>query len=73
MMKKLRKVYLTYYNLLIAQSLLQAHYQLLSINFLKKFVKLNVNTSTMIKTVKFEELHAKYVTVFLNTQTFKMI
>ena len=31
MEKKFQKIYLTYYNLLIAQDLLQAHYQILSI------------------------------------------
>ena len=34
--KKLQKKYHTYYNLLIAQDLWQAHYQIFSINFLKE-------------------------------------
>ena len=50
-MEKLQKIYLTYYNLLKAQDLWQAHHQILSIIFLKDFIKLNVNTDTMIKNV----------------------
>ena len=43
MKKKLQKIYLTYYNiLLVAQDLWRAHYQILSIIFLKEFMKLNV-------------------------------
>ena len=49
MEKKLQKIHLTYYNLLIVQGLWQPHYQILSIIFLKEFIKLNVNTDTMIK------------------------
>ena len=49
MEKKLHKIYLTYYNLLIVQDLWQAHYQILSIIFLKEFIELNVNTDMMIK------------------------
>ena len=52
MEKKLQNIYLTDHNLLIAQDLLQAHYQTLSIIFLKKFIRLNVNTDRMIKNVK---------------------
>ena len=44
MEKKLQKIYLTYNNLLIAQDLWQAHYQILPIIFLKNFIGLNVNT-----------------------------
>ena len=44
--KKLQKIYLTYYNLLIVQDLWQVHYQILLIIFLKKIIKLNVNTDT---------------------------
>ena len=60
---KLQTVYLTYYSLLIAHSLWQAHYQLLSKIFLKEFTNINVNTGRMIKIVKLVELHTKYVTV----------
>ena len=73
MEKKLLKIYLTYYNLLIAQDLWQDHYQILSVIFLKEFVKLNVNIDTMIKNMKIVELHTKYVTAFLNTKALKMI
>ena len=37
MAKKLQKMYLTYYNLLIAQDLWQAHYQI----FVKEFINLS--------------------------------
>ena len=72
MERKLQKVYLTCYNLLIAQDLWQAHYQILSIIFLKKFMKLNKNTGTMIKNVKLAKLHTKCATVSLNAQILKM-
>ena len=71
--KKLQKLYLTYYNLLIAQDLWQANYQVLSIIFLKEFIKLKVNTSLMTKDLKLAELNISIATVFLNTQTLKMI
>ena len=73
MENKLQKMYLTSYNLLIAQDLWQAHYQIPSIIFLKEFIKLNVNTDPMIKNVKFAELNISIVTDFLNTQTLKII
>ena len=52
MEKKLKKLYLTYYNLLIAQDLWQVLYQILLIIFLKEFIKLNVNMDTIIKNAK---------------------
>ena len=73
MERKLQKIYPIDYNLLIAQDLLQAHYQILIIILLKEFIKLNVNTDTMIKNVKLAQLNINIVTVFLNTQTSKMI
>ena len=73
MEKKLQKIHLIYYNLLIAQDLSQAHYQILSINILKEFIELNVNTSIMVKNVKLVELDITIVTVFLNTRVLKMI
>ena len=73
MEKKLQKIYLTYYNLLIAQDLWQAHYQILSIIFLKEFIELNVNTDMMMKYVKLVEFNISIVTEFLKTQTLKMI
>ena len=68
MERKLQKIYPTYYNLLIAQDLWQAHYQTLSIIFLKEFIKLNVNTDTMIKNVKLAELNINIASVSLNVQ-----
>ena len=73
MEKKLQKIYLTYYSLLIAQDLWQAHYQILSIIFLKEFIEFNVNSGMMIKDLKLAELNIIFATVFLNTQILKMI
>ena len=67
--KKLQKIYLTYYNLLIVQDLWQAHYQILSIILLKEFIKLNVNTDMMSKKVKLAELNMSVATVLLHTQS----
>ena len=72
MEKKLQKRYLTCYNSLIAQDLLQAHYQVLLIIFLKEIIKSNINTKTMIKNVKLK-LITKTATTFLNVQTLEMI
>ena len=69
---KLQKIYLTYYNLLIVQDLWQAHYQILSIIFLKEFIELNANKDT-IKNVKLVGLNISSAAVFLNTQILKMI
>ena len=41
MEKKLQKIYLINYNLLITPNLLQAYYQMLSKIFLKEFIELN--------------------------------
>ena len=60
MEKKLQKIYLTYYNLLIVQDLWQPHYQILSIIFLKEFIELNKNLNTMIKNVRLVELSINY-------------
>ena len=68
MEEKLQKIYLIYYNLLIAQDLWQAYYKILSMIFLKKFVELNVNIYMMMKNVNLMELNIIIVTVFLNTQ-----
>ena len=73
MEKKLQKVYLTHYNLLIMQDLWQAHYQILSTIFLKEFAELNVNTDMMIRNARQVELNISIVTVFLNIQTLEMI
>ena len=66
-------MYLTYYNLLIAQDLWQAHYQILSIISLKEFIKLLVNSDTMIKNVKNGELNISNATVLSNIKTLKTI
>ena len=47
--KKSPTLYLTVYNVLIAQNLWQAHYQILLITSLKEFMKLNLYKDTMIK------------------------
>ena len=49
---KMKEVLFTYYNLLIAEELWQAHYQILPIIFLREFVELNVHSDTMLKNVK---------------------
>ena len=66
MEKKLQKIPLRYYNLLIAQDLWLALHQILSIIFLKKFIELNVNTDMMIQYVRQVELNISIATVFLN-------
>ena len=65
--ENITKIYLLYYNLLMAQDLGQIHYQILSIIFLKKFIKLNLNLDKMIKRVIHVELNISIATVFLNT------
>ena len=57
----------------MVQDLCQAHYQILSIIFIKEFIKLNVNMDSVIKKCELVEFHTKYATVFLNTKTLKMI
>ena len=66
MEKKLQKIYLTFCNLLIAQGLWQAYYQILSIILLKEFIKFNANTDPC-------GINISIATVFLNTQILKMI
>ena len=73
MEKKLNKIYLKYYNLLIAQDLWQAHYQILPIIFLKEFKVLTENTDMMIRSVKLMKLNISIVTVFIIIQTLNMI
>ena len=70
--KKSQKLYLTDYNLLIAQDLSQVHYQILLIILLKEFIKLNVNTDTLIKNVKLAESNIKITKTVLNTKALKM-
>ena len=72
MEKKLQKLYNKYYNSLIAQGSWQAHYQILSIIFLKEFIKLNVNSDMIIKNMKLAELNISIETVFVNAQILKI-
>ena len=65
MEKKLQKICLKYYNLLIAQDLWQAFYQILSIIFLTKFIELNENLDVMINKAKLLQLNITIATVFL--------
>ena len=46
---KLQKIYLTYYNLLIAHNLWKVNYLILPIIFLMEFLELNVNLEMMVK------------------------
>ena len=71
--KKSQKLYLTDYNLLIAQDLWQVYYQILLIILLKEFIKLNVNTDTLIKNVKLAESNTKITKTVLNTKALKII
>ena len=71
--KKLQKKISSYDNLLVAQVLWQAHYQILPINFLKELIILNEDMDTMIENVNFVKLLTKYAIVFLNAQMLKMI
>ena len=73
MEKELQKIYIADCNLLTAQDLWQVHNQILSIIFLKEFIKLNVNMGAMIKNVKLVELNINIATAFLNSQTLNTI
>ena len=64
MEKKITKNISYICNLLIAQGLWQAYYQILSIILLKEFIKFNANT---------DPRGINIATVFLNTQILKMI
>ena len=55
------------------QDLWQAGNEILSIIFLKEFIKINAYTDMMIKTVKLAKLIINIASVFFwNTQTLKM-
>ena len=68
MKKKLHKIYLTYYSLVIAHDLWQAHYKIYSVIVPKELIKLNVNMDMMIKDVKLGELYINIATVSLSTE-----
>ena len=69
--KKLGKIHLKYYNLLILHNLWEAHYQILSIIFLKEFIELNVNLDMMIKKCQTYGIRNKYCDCFLEYINFK--
>ena len=73
MEKNLQKIYPTYYNLLIAEGIWQAHYQISSIIFLKEFIELNVISGMMIRNKKHVKLNIIIATAFLNTKILNMI
>ena len=73
MEKKLQKPYPANYNFLIAKDLWQAHYEILLVILLKKFMKLNSSMDMIIKNAKRVRLITKTVTVVLNTQILKVI
>ena len=64
MEKKLQQLYPNNYILFIVKDLWEAYYQILLLILLKEFIKLNLNTDTMIKNVKLEELDIKIATAF---------
>ena len=66
--KKLQIIYLTQYNLLIAQDLWQVLYQILSLICLKEFIESNVNTNMMIKNKNLGELNISTANAVLNKQ-----
>ena len=73
MEKELQKLYLASSNLLVVQDLWQGHYQILSIIFMKAFIKLNINED-VIKIMKRLELNTNIVSsTVLITKTLKMI
>ena len=71
MEKKLQKPHLIDYNLLIAQDLWQAHYQILLIILLKELK--NECKNEYDKYVKHVELNTQIVTASLNTQFLEII
>ena len=64
-------LYSTNSNSMIAQNLWHAHYQNLSIIFLKVFIKLNINTGTMKKCKACENKY-KYFSCFLEYTSVKV-
>ena len=71
MKKQLQEIYPPDYNSLIVQDLWPARYQILSIIFLKEFIKLNVNMDTMIKKCKTSVTKYKGCDCFLEYTNFK--
>ena len=73
MEKKLQKPYLTDYNLLTVQDSCETYHQILLVILLKKFIKLNVIMSMMIKNTKRAELNIKIPSSALNAEALKII
>ena len=71
MENKLQNIYLTFYSILIAQDLWQAHYQILSIIFLKEFIELNVKYKHDDKKCETCGIKYKYCDCFIEYKNFK--
>ena len=71
MEKKLQKIYLWYYRLLIGQDLWQSNDQILLIIFVKKFMELNENSDTMTKNCETYDIRYKHCDCFLEYENFK--
>ena len=71
MEKKLQKVCLVDYKLLLAKDFWQVHYQILLIISLKKFIKLNVNMNMMIKKCGTCFIKYKYCECFFESTSVK--
>ena len=68
-LEKITKIDITDYNLLLMKDIWQVHYQVFSITYLKKLIKLNVNTDTIIKIIKLAGLSKNIATAVLYKQT----
>ena len=68
MENKLQKPFLTNYDLLMAQDLCRAYYQILLIILLNDFIKSNAKMDMIIKSVKHIEISSKIVNAVQNTQ-----
>ena len=68
-LEKITKIDITDYNLLLVKDIWQVHYQVFSIIYLKKLIKLNVYTDTIIKIIKLAGLSKNIATAVLYKQT----
>ena len=74
MENKIQEIYLTFYIILIAHDLWHIHYQILSIIFLKEFIKLSLNTNRKDdKKCEISKSNISIVTIFFDAQTLKII
>ena len=71
MEKNQQKPYLKNYNLLIAQNLWLAYYQILLIILLKEFIKLNIDMVITMNNVKHAESNKKIVIFFFEYKNLK--